>query len=295
MSQQEKTLYLHIGWSKTGTSAIQEQLDSQFETLKEKGILYSKTMQMNDKAHHQFALAFGGIVGYRSKYSVQEAIDVLDNEMTENNCSSVIISSELSPFYFNNPRFKEWIRKFECIKVISTIRPQSDLLISLFNQLIKDPHVRYNGSFFQMCISNFPKMNYFQHISRWAEFVGNSNIVIINYEDGIVKTFLNYFSLDVKDNNASQIINPSIPNYSLKLIQEKCAGVNDPNEYRKIRDTILSELDNPENKPERILATKGELQTIDSHFSHSNNLLSQRFLNKPKIFSDKEYNDIYVY
>ncbi len=295
MSQQEKTLYLHIGWSKTGTSAVQEQLNLQFDTLKEKGILYSKTMQMNDKAHHHFALAFGGIVGYQSKYSVPQAIETVDKEMVDNNCSSLILSSELSPFYFNNPRFKEWIKKFDCINVIATVRRQSDLLISLFNQLIKDPHVRYNGTFFQMCVSNFPKMNYLQHISRWAEFVGDENIVIVNYEDGVVKTFLNYFSLEVQESNAKEIINPSLPNYALKLIQEKCSGVNDPNEYRKIRDAILVELESSEKKPDRILVTKGELQTLDNYFFHSNNILAQKYLHKEKLFDKKTYNAIYGY
>ncbi len=291
----KKILYLHIGWSKTGTSAVQEQLDKQFDILKRKGILYSKDMQMNDNAHHHFALAYNGIHGYPPKYNVQQVHEALDKELESNSCDSLILSSELSPFYFNNPLFCDWVKRFDEVKILATVRRQSEVLISLFNQLIKDPQVRYKGTFFQLAISNFPKMNYFQHIQRWAEKVGDENIHIINYENGVVEEFLSYFDLKVSEQEQGKVVNPSLPNSVLRLLQSKTDKINTPDEYRRIRDNLINDSELFEEKPQVLFLTKGELRAIDQHFEWPNNVLSKRFLNKDNLFSSKDYNDIYEY
>jgi len=291
----QKILYIHIGWSKTGTSAIQSQLDLQFNKLKSKSILYSKRMQMNDQAHHHFALAFSPIHGYPAQYNIDQVITALNEEMSENDCESLLLSSELSPFYFNNPKFCKWVERFDSIKIIATVRRQSELLLSLFNQLVKDPQVRYKGTFFQMAITNFPKMNFYQHLQNWASKVGDDNIVVMNYDDGVVKQFLEYFNLEVDLENILTIVNPSLPNNTLRLMQEKTKGVNEPNKYRKIRDLLISEYNTCLNEPEKLFLTKGELDAIDNHFLYPNNILAKRFIGKEMLFSAKKNEGLYVY
>lgn len=291
----KKILYLHIGWSKTGTSAVQEHLNNNFEVLKSRGILYSQVMQMNDNAHHNFALAFQATHGYPARFTVQEALENVDNEMKSNHCNSLILSSELSPQYFNNPKFKVWVEKFDEVRVIASVRKQSELLLSLFNQLIKDPQVRYPGTIFQLTLNNIVRLNYYQNLARWANFVTLENIDIINYEDGIVPSFLSYFSLDGYQEDSSKITNPSLPIELLISIQNETKGINCPAEYRSIRDRIVSE--NKDNKKDanRLLISRGELATIDAFFSGSNNRLAKEFLSKETLFSPKSYKDIYVY
>ena len=291
----KKVLYLHIGWSKTGTSAIQAQLDQQFEGLKSQGILYSKTMQMNDHAHHHFALAFSAIHGYPAKYSVEQVLNMLDIEMSESHCGSVLLSSELSPFYFNNPLFCQWIKRFDSVKIIATVRRQSELLLSLFNQLVKDPQVRYKGTFFQLAFSNIPTMNFHQHLQRWATKVTDSNIVVINYDDGIVEEFLKYFNLEVDSNSVREVVNPSLPNSTLRLLQNKTKGIEDANKYREIRDLLIKNYEGFKGEPEAIFITKGELDSINNHFKAPNDALASRFLGKNTLFTPKANKTIHVY
>lgn len=291
----KKILYLHIGWSKTGTSAVQKQLDLQFEELKSKGILYSKVMQMNDQAHHHFALAFKGIHGYPPKYNVDTVIKLLNEEMDSNQCESLILSSELSPHYFNNPKFMNWISRFDEVKILATVRRQSELLLSLFNQLVKDPQVRFQGTFFQLAISNFPKVNYFQHLQAWARHFGDDNIKLFLYSSEIVQQVVNYFNLSFKESTEDRIVNPSLPNNLLHLMQQKTKGMNDPEQYRKVREKLLVEYKNITSKPNKMLVTKGELKVIDQHFEHPNNVAAQRFLKLEKMFDTKDYSDILVY
>ena len=291
----KNTLYLHIGWSKTGTSAIQYQLDSQFSELKNNGVLYSKCMQMNDNAHHNFALSFTGIHAYQSTYSVDDVLTLLDVEMQENQCGSLIISSELSPFYFGNKKFEKWVSRFDEVKLIVTVRRQSELLMSLFNQLVKDPLVRYPGSFFELAIANFPKVNYFEQLKKWVDVLGYENIVVIPYGKDIVAKFLNYFDLSLVSENAEIIVNPSLPNSALRLLQQQAIGVEDPVVYREIRGDILNSLLSCDEKPAKLLVTSGELRAIDNHFKYSNDLLAKKFLCKDVLFESKEYRDIFTY
>ena len=85
----------------------------------------------------------------------KQALEKLRLEMQASPAESVLLSSELSPFYFNNPRFSAFVSEhFSRVVVIFTIRAQSELLLSLFNQLVKDPNVRYGASLFTLAMRN---------------------------------------------------------------------------------------------------------------------------------------------
>jgi len=292
-----ETLYLHIGWSKTGTSAIQFQLDLQYDALKKQGVLYSKKLQMNDQAHHHFALAFAPIHGYPAKYKIPEVLDLLEQEMIDENCSSALVSSELSPFYFNNPRFQQWVKKFKKVVVIGTVRQQSDLLLSLFNQLVKDPHVRFQGRFFQMAINNFPKLNYFQQLIRWVPKVGEGNIWVVPYSSTVVDDFLALFDLTLQSSNSNVVVNPSLPTSALLLLQERTVHVTEVPQYTHIRDKLIEEIKNKpaDTKPNRVFLTAGELRAIDNHFQWPNTRVAKELLSQSDLFIDKQYKDILVY
>ncbi|AZN31608.1 hypothetical protein [Pseudoalteromonas sp. Xi13] len=292
-----ETLYLHIGWSKTGTSAIQYQLDLQQSELKAQGVLYSKTLQMNDQAHHHFALAFAPIHGYPAKYKIPEVLEMLEQEMLSEGCHSALVSSELSPFYFNNPRFQEWVKKFKKVVVIGTVRRQSDLLLSLFNQLVKDPNVRFKGRFFQMALNNFPKLNYFQQLNRWVPKVGKENILVVPYSDTVVDDFLALFNLSLKSSHDNVVVNPSLPTSALMLMQERTVQINDVPQYTHIRDNLISEIGNKavDDKPKRVFLTAGELRAIDNNFNGPNKRVAREFLSQDELFTDKVYKDIPAY
>ncbi|MDP5254350.1 MULTISPECIES: hypothetical protein [unclassified Vibrio] len=291
---QKKTLYLHIGWSKTGTSAIQQQLDAHFKTLKSEGILYSKKLQMNDNAHHHFALAFQEAKAYPAKFTPSEVMALHDKEMKRHRCHSAIISSELSPFYYQNDAFKKWVTQFKNVVVIATVRPQSEVLVSLFNQLIKDPQVRFKATFFQLTINSLGRFNYFNSLNRWRNRVGDGNIKVINYQNDVVQSFLELFDLAVIG-DTKKIINPSLPTSALLQIQQQALEISNPKQYAKRRDEITQECQHQLEPPSKIWLTAGELRSIDNHYMASNNRVAREFLGQPKLFTQSDYRDIYVY
>ncbi|PXF31978.1 hypothetical protein WH50_07175 [Pokkaliibacter plantistimulans] len=289
------TLYLHVGWSKTGTSAIQSALQNNKDLLLEKGILYPQSIKWNDHSHHHFAFAFKKIHGYQPEYDIDQAISLLEEELESSDSKNAIISSELSPVYFNNEKFLRFYTKnFKQAKIILTVRQQSELLISLFNQLIKDPNVRYGSTLFTLAFSNAAWLNYAQGADRWAQHVGKENIIAIRYSDHVVDDFFNIFKIDsIQNESSSSIINPSLPTRALAVIQHRCRQAANPVEYAKMRDNILSIIPNIPTEHDRyFLFTPAEQKAFDDFFVGSNNRLAKEYMNEPTLFSGKKYKPV---
>lgn len=272
-----RTLYLHVGWSKTGTSAIQMQLQVQKDQLLDKKILYPQSLQWPDHSHHPFALSFQANGSYASDMSPKQAIQKLQDELNASNATDVLISSELSPFYFNNTDFKNFAdSNFDIVKVIFTVRRQSEVLLSLYNQLIKDPKVRFKGSLFSLGMRNISWLNYFMNVKRWADVVGNENIIIIPYSKNVVGDFISLFDLELFGIEKS--INPSLPTRCLPVIQNFTKNATDDASYIRIRDAIVHKsLDIPESENWFTLFTVAEQSAFNDYFEMSNNHLWNNF------------------
>lgn len=272
------TLYLHVGWSKTGTSAIQAQIQAQKDDFLDKGILYPQTLQWPDHSHHPFALSFKGSGAYQSDMTPAEALEKLQKEMDQSPADSVLLSSELSPFYWDNPRFKSFATEnFNRVQVLFTLRPQSELLLSLFNQLVKDSNVRYEASLFTLAMRNLSWLNYYQNIKRWQDAVGQKNVTAIPYSKTVVNSFFDSFGMPVvsskKENNP--IVNPSLPTRCLAVLQARGRMAKDNSEFVRLRQKIvqLSEVI-PAEEDKFTLFSAEEQQSFDEHFKRGNQLLA---------------------
>ena len=292
------TLYLHVGWSKTGTSAIQSQIQAQHADFLAKGILYPQSLQWPDHSHHPFALSFKGSGAYQSDMSPADALEKLRVEMQSSPAPSVLLSSELSPMYFNNPRFKEFVAEhFETVKVIFTVRPQSELLLSLFNQLVKDPNIRYEASLFTLAMRNVGWLNYLNHIRQWEKHVGGENLTVIPYSRRVVQDFLAAFSVEYRANadkaDDTAIINPSLPTRCLPLVQKFGRGQMGNAEFARRRDKIISlaeTLDVDQDK--HVLFSVAEQQAFDAHFKQGNHKLMEWFDLPSETLNKESYSPI---
>ncbi|GLX81282.1 hypothetical protein [Thalassotalea eurytherma] len=288
-----RTLYLHVGWSKTGTSAIQAALHSVADQLLAKGILYPKSVQWNDHSHHKFSLAFNATSGYGSEFSAEQAMAHVVNEIKQTGAHSVLLSSELSPLYFNFANFKQFVSEnFDTVKVIFTVRRQSEFILSLFNQLIKDPKVRYPGTLFALSMSNMHTMSYLPRINDWAQHVGDKNIHVIPYSKTVVQDFLDIFDVagSAPENSS---VNQSIPNELIQAIKLFNGGVNNEASYQQTINQLLQASKQLEgNQANGVLFSIAEQRGLDNHFNHQNNQLAKRFLNKERLFDEKDYKPV---
>jgi hypothetical protein len=287
----KSTLYLHVGWSKTGTSAIQAQIQAQKDTFLAKGILYPQTLQWPDHSHHPFALSFKDSGVYKSDLSPKNILEKLKTEMLASPAESVLMSSELSPFYYSNVHFKNFVEEhFSLVKIIFTVRSQSELLLSLFNQLVKDPNVRYGASLFTLAMRNIGWLNFNQAVKRWEDVVGLENIHVIPYTRSVVKDFFEIFSVSVDEEAVSSVVNPSLPTRCLPILQAKGRGATDPDSFMKIRESVLEQTAKLLQEMDRFtLFSVPEQQAFDDYFRASNARLAEKMGFDLSLIQKKQY------
>lgn len=288
----KKILYLHVGWSKTGTSAVQSQIQRQKQDFLNKGILYPQTLQWPDHSHHQFALSFRAQSSgpYQSGITPQVALDKLKKEIDDSShTDSVLLSSELSPFYFNNSVFNSFVSEyFESVKIIFTVRRQSELLMSLMNQLVKDPNVRFKGTVFQLGMQNISNLNFYQNILLWERKVGKDNIICIPYSKKIVSDFFSIFNVSFIQTSDSEF-NKSVPNRVLSGIQSFPLSLSNP-DFLKNREKLISYSDSlPVGDDKVNIFSADEQRTYDMYFNKMNANLSGFFLKEAFPEEKKDY------
>lgn len=93
----KKTIYLHVGTHKTGTTFLQNFLSKNYEALKEQGFDYLISNCIWN-AHHPLGWCFQGM-DYNSlktlcHWADYGVINRLEDEVQQSNCNSFIISSE---------------------------------------------------------------------------------------------------------------------------------------------------------------------------------------------------------
>jgi hypothetical protein len=287
----QRILYLHPGWSKTGTSAIQKALHQARPELISQGILYPESLQWKDHAHHEFALAFKPSAGpYRTSLQPQEALDRLEAELISSSVGSAIISSELSPLYFNHPVFRAFTdRHFDEIHLLFTVRRQSELLLSLFAQLVNDPNVRYAHSLFHLFVQNIHWLNFHDRIAEWERHVPAPRITLLPHSDSLLIDVLAAFGLNAPSEPAERV-HSSLQPRALLAIQHKCAGITQAAPYKKKRDQALQEMTSTDpNNDTNTLFSVAEQAAVDNFYRGSNARLAKKYRSTDSLFPDKKY------
>lgn len=147
----KKTVYLHVGATKTGTSSVQQFLSKHRKWLSKSGLFVPESQY---PAHHPLAQSIirdvtghvsGGWKKFRGTHTElwREACDGID----KSGCGSAIISSE----YFRNlvnHKFREWAdemlawlaRQLENynVRVVCYLRPLDQQLKSQYKQHVKE-------------------------------------------------------------------------------------------------------------------------------------------------------------
>lgn len=290
------TLYLHVGWSKTGTSAIQAQIQAQREDFLARGILYPQSLQWPDHSHHPFALSFQSVGGYKGAMQPEEALARLRTEMEASPAPDVLLSSELSPFYFDNAAFRQFVEAhFRRVKVLFTLRCQSELLLSLFNQLVKDPNIRYASSLFTLAMRNLGRLNFYQNIKRWHEAVGSDNLIAVPYGRDVVERFLGVFEVPMREQLGDVIVNPSIPTRCLAIVQDRGRKATDNADFTHIRDKVIELAEHVSESHDRfVLFSVTEQQSFDQYFRHENKCIPDLVEFDPATIQKIEYKPIRV-
>jgi hypothetical protein len=186
----KKKVYLHVGFHKTGTTAIQESLYSHSDQLKDLGISYATK---KGKANHREAWALSERYwGWKKRGG--EKTSIVEWKKRVKDLKAQKINSVLSSEFFSEiddtqlDQIAHDLKNFD-VEVIFTIRPLAKLLGSSYQQYLKYGIKASYEEWLEDIFRNSEKLKYtptfwkrHRHeavIARWAKAFGNQKIHLV--------------------------------------------------------------------------------------------------------------------
>lgn len=245
----KKHVFLHIGYDKTGTSAIQQFLFQNREILAGQGILYPESAMPYKEYRNHTALVLAmrrtvkfeedeGMVLDRFREIDRKRIlpellwKNLTGEIDASPCPKVCISSEAFVNFAKNDdsavligETAEHLRRYD-VSVIVYIRQQDDYLESFYNQIVKKGRTvwGYPNHFWRNL--NPLRGDYMQALDAWSDVFGTDRMIVRKYSKkefgpgGIVPDFLRLLGADgdaTWNRPARNRANPRLPNRMVEL------------------------------------------------------------------------------
>lgn len=185
-----KTLFLHIGIQKTGTTTIQAFLSRNRSLLEQHGFVYPDPTKVQiglpeDHNHGHLALCLTGYwrdAGYQ--LSRKEAWGELRDLYFES-AGHLLISTELlsTPQIVSHLRFIKKMLRGVKVKVIVYLRRQDIFVQSVYKERLKAQERRGFQQAYEQC--DYRRLLDFHSIlDRWQKYLGIDNIIVRPYERG---------------------------------------------------------------------------------------------------------------
>lgn len=200
-------ILLHIGQSKTGTSAIQAYLTLNRISLRKAGILYPSVtiggMEVDIGSHNSVADALAGLSRF-PYLTADQYFDQFFDEARKSRAKLVILSGE--HFFGGEPRvwnvsdtvtyFNLYLSKINAlakylegheVSLLVYLRPQNDWLASAISQTVRieqlispgKPIYQSDRQFFEMAK---PLLSYYRLIDIWVKCLCPQKVTVVPYE-----------------------------------------------------------------------------------------------------------------
>ena len=186
-----KTIFLHIGTLKTGTSAIQDFLVLNRKALSKQGILYPQKSRRD-----YFKTRDGETIVPAQKFKNYQKLVHLSRTKDRH----VILSNEAFSLMYDASAIKAAIGDVETV-IICYLRRQDDFIQSYYNQ-----EVKLAGNYRKIKAYQPPTtLDYYELLDRWARIFGRENIIVRLYEkqqfkdQDLIVDFLTLFGIEWSD------------------------------------------------------------------------------------------------
>ena len=196
---------IHIGYSKTGTTAIQRFLTNNRQDLKQRGVLYPDVWKNNSwiniPDHNALARLLSGRTGWIN-LKLSDYFEQFEEQRVQSNSSTIILSGEtflggIEPWSYKNKdeyliasanavkQLGSHLEKHE-VEIIVYLRRQDYWLEAILNQNIKFqallPPPLHENSIEHTIELYKPRLDYASCLEPWASEFGDSAINLGIYE-----------------------------------------------------------------------------------------------------------------
>ncbi len=285
-------LILHIGSTKTGSSALQATLYAKRDALADAGVLYSRH-GVAAGAHHLLAASIhpgawqmhkDDLPEDRAAY-FEEMVAAIKDEAASTGAHTIVISSEY--FWGSLPPhvYKTFAAAFApaSYELVAFIRRQDEWAMSSYLQAVKNGEARPFEEWFEKALRRLNSgLDYFRVISRWAYFLKADPVHVIRYGDAkanVFAAFCRAVGIDVETNIPVARVNPSPSSEGLALLLEVNRSEADDAEKGRQRKAIMNA--HRASGSMSHLMSEAERQHIFKEAEPSDRLILREFLRSP--------------
>lgn len=229
-----KTIFLHIGLPKTGTSLLQGVFMRSTDILAGFGIRYLQagTAVFDDFGHHVLVMAALGEAGRRIDPGkppalIAEAWDAARAEIDACPEPRIFVSSELCTFDLAAP---EDIARMIAgltddgrhdIRIVLSLRDVVDFVNSAYSQRVRDGHA---GPVTDFIANLWPALDWAALVRRWSAHVGAERMILLDFADLTSRPLADTFLRLVFETGHEGLLldnprtNPSLPDAAIRFL-----------------------------------------------------------------------------
>ncbi|MDG1461952.1 MAG: hypothetical protein P8R04_00150 [Gammaproteobacteria bacterium] len=288
-----RRLYIHIGYNKTGTTALQNFLKLNRVKFIERGFLYPTYGTADISAHHRFAAPFCRTTpahfdeGHDPSYVIENVMD----ELKASGASTMIISTEMIVFYADcfPDKIKQLLEQFDEVKLIAYLRRQDDYIHSYYNSAIRNGRCATGFNEFVSGIN----LDYFDNLIAWETLFGEGNIIVRPYEsenfsvNSIYSDFLSLLgqSLDSDLQIPTERPNEALSKPMVYMLRElNRSGISNHQQFLNYLRNFLHSIDDIPEAPE-YFSRSARLEMLNQ-YRDSNLKVAERFGDGEVLFSE---------
>lgn len=210
-----RKLKLHIGASKTGSSAIQAFMRINRDYFDKQGFcIPDRLLELSDKITGEHVFALESLINNPDKSLLKGAFDYLDRSLKKS--KNLLISAENLSNMGRHQNFDGVLDAFDT-EVILYIRRQDDLLASAWQQW----HSKIESDFNAWLIKGMRQYGHWDRIiQNWESVVGAGNVKVRVFERSsmvegdLLRDFLDCLGLDPKTDDTQFDVGTVNPSYS---------------------------------------------------------------------------------
>ncbi|NOU66250.1 hypothetical protein GC096_19605 [Paenibacillus sp. LMG 31461] len=303
-----KTIFIHIGLSKTGTTSLQNFLTVNHSKLLQHNIFYpidsqKKYVQWNQHVGLIPSLTQEKLIFFSDddNYVKGEALDEFLDDIKKIEQDNILISSEFFLRLYNDSSIdllQNSLKNYNT-KIILYVRRQDEFYLSTRSERAKVgfPHrISVTNCISDTCLNDsvfLEAANYYKLINRWAKAFGKENMIVRIFEkeklykNDLFSDFLHIFGIEMDGNfEITNNLNESLSLEKVRFLQElshylvSYSNVNNKKRFvhQDIRNFIIQSVDLFEKGKLSEFFSDGEKQQIVNYFEEGNKLLAKEYL-----------------
>ncbi len=286
----KKRLFLHIGFHKTGTSALQEYLDDNRKQLIELGIFYPKSYSGLFPGNVDLSWAFDKTPPSWSSVNTTNKniiIEYYKTQIEKTNCETVIISSEDFVLLDSQSDSIEKLKKFFInfdVKIIAYVREPIEFILSLYSHAVRSRSINCSLKRYIAEKYSFRAADYPTRLQPWIKIFGRKNVIVKKYStaefvnNNLVDDFFAATGIEVEVDKTMNRSNIGIHPWLIQpYIEISSANIDENKKIKKLRELSLLGLDLPKEDTLSYLLDKEEVEIIRNSYQVSRNRLKRDF------------------